>query len=396
MIQDTTGRSSLDEVSAHWEATGFLSMLQGNSESMDDTHSLVHRDVGSNIINAFGENPAFEQRLPGTDPLLQRGHLDQGPPPEIVPASLDFRNTWKNQLRNGSGFWLQGFSKNNKSMLESTIGDAYSVPYILENQNYTGLVQYYTSRHLTNSGDVERAFIGIAKRLQRYYPLYQQGFYWGIPVAAMQEGLAWELSTRCVDLQQKYRPGYPSWSWMAWAHPVTWDSFDGNRGWRNRSINDEQAFWKYDTGSFVRCATTRGEEIPSADIGTVPEAFQPQHLLRVHGRVFTLPVTGYDTNTGEVKVELRPGLTVKAHFRDPNTMFCDLKAEVAAGIPSRKDFLPLYVGREGLDINSQGMKCLLLHRKGSIAFRAGLVEFSMRKGELYQLMKQPARTIYLA
>ncbi|KAF2819335.1 hypothetical protein CC86DRAFT_413033 [Ophiobolus disseminans] len=344
----------------------------------------------------FGENTAFEMRRSGTKSLLRRGHLDQGPPPELVPANLDYRSTWKNHFRYGSSLWFKPFEKSNKSMLESAIGDSYSVPYILENENYTGLVRYYTSRHLANSGDVERAFIGIAKRLQLYYPLYQPGFYWGIPAAAMQDGLTWELSTRCAGLQQKYRPDYPSWSWMAWAHPVTWKSFDGNRGWRNRSINDEQTVWKYDAGSFVLCAAKPSEEIASAYIGAIPENFHPEHLLRVNGRAFTLPIKSYNDSSRKLQVDIRPGLTVTAKFKDPNTMFCNLEEDLAAGIPVRKDFLPLYVGRQDVEINSQGMKCLLLHWKGNVAFRAGLVEFSMREGELYQLMKQPARTIFIA
>ena len=61
---------------------------------------------------------------------------------------------------------------------------------------------------MTKDEDALNAFLGVLQLLETEY---EDGFFWGLPVADFQWALLWEA----VSLTKR-REGFPSWSWAGW------------------------------------------------------------------------------------------------------------------------------------------------------------------------------------
>lgn len=87
------------------------------------------------------------------------------------------------------------------------------------------MVQLYTSRHLTFSGDILRAFSGILALFGR---LGKSDFVNGLPLKMLAPALLWSphyTASQCHLKRRRSSPGelkYPSWSWAGWEGPVTY------------------------------------------------------------------------------------------------------------------------------------------------------------------------------
>ena len=66
----------------------------------------------------------------------------------------------------------------------------------------------YSFRILTKAEDALDAFSGILQCLKIEY---NDGFFWGLPVADFQWGLLWQAGTTPTR-----REGFPTWSWAGW------------------------------------------------------------------------------------------------------------------------------------------------------------------------------------
>ena len=69
-------------------------------------------------------------------------------------------------------------------------------------------VQCYSYRTMTKAEDALNGFSGVLQRLET---MYEDGFFWGLPVADFQWALLWRALS-----SPKRREGFPSWSWAAW------------------------------------------------------------------------------------------------------------------------------------------------------------------------------------
>ena len=68
-------------------------------------------------------------------------------------------------------------------------------------------VTLYSYRDMTKQ-DGLRAFSGVLQRLQ---VMYEQGFFWGLPIEDFQWALLWQ-----AQWPPQRRPGFPTWSWAGW------------------------------------------------------------------------------------------------------------------------------------------------------------------------------------
>ena len=66
----------------------------------------------------------------------------------------------------------------------------------------------YSSRTMTKAEDALNAFLGILQCLEI---VYEDGFFWGLPVADFQWGLLWQFESPPTR-----REGFPTWSWAGW------------------------------------------------------------------------------------------------------------------------------------------------------------------------------------
>ncbi|KAI9728595.1 MAG: hypothetical protein M1834_007623 [Cirrosporium novae-zelandiae] len=74
---------------------------------------------------------------------------------------------------------------------------------------YGGLLDGYLHRDLTYESDILNAFQGILNALT---PLFEGGFFWGLPTCLFDAALLWRTSH---SLKSR-RPNFPSWSWLGW------------------------------------------------------------------------------------------------------------------------------------------------------------------------------------
>ncbi|KAH6867772.1 heterokaryon incompatibility protein-domain-containing protein, partial [Thelonectria olida] len=82
-------------------------------------------------------------------------------------------------------------------------------------REYTSLVEDYSSRRLTYSGDIIKAFSGLLRHLSMEY---QTRFVQGLPVSSLEVALLW-LPTSKVTQRTDPSSGSvvaPSWSWAGW------------------------------------------------------------------------------------------------------------------------------------------------------------------------------------
>jgi len=78
---------------------------------------------------------------------------------------------------------------------------------------YARAVEAYTTRKLTNPGDILNAFSGIASKI------FQDRHIDGLPVSAFDLALLWQ--PRVV---LKRREGFPSWPWAGWIGKVHFET----------------------------------------------------------------------------------------------------------------------------------------------------------------------------
>ena len=80
-------------------------------------------------------------------------------------------------------------------------------------------VALYSSRTMTKDEDALNAFLGVLQRLET---TYEDGFFWGLPVADFQWALLWRAPS-----PPRRREGSPTWSWAGWETGI-WPSFPFN------------------------------------------------------------------------------------------------------------------------------------------------------------------------
>lgn len=76
---------------------------------------------------------------------------------------------------------------------------------------FDGLLQSYTSRHMTKHEDSLNAFLGLLSAFKRR--LFPTGFVHGLPLQSHPSSLGW-IHDRKV--KPRRRPMFPSWSWAGW------------------------------------------------------------------------------------------------------------------------------------------------------------------------------------
>ena len=126
--------------------------------------------------------------------------------------SLDHSRSWARNLscdssptQQGSISWLMeqdesGFSK-------------YPVDSTSQRLEQWGKnVMRYSYRNMTRDEDALNAFLGV---LQVMETMYEDGFFWGLPVADLQWALLWQ-----APFPPKRREGFPTWSWAGWKAPI--------------------------------------------------------------------------------------------------------------------------------------------------------------------------------
>ena len=69
-------------------------------------------------------------------------------------------------------------------------------------------VALYSYRTMTKDEDALNAFLGVLQVLET---VYEDGFFWGLPVADFQWALLWQ-----ANYPPKRREGFPTWSWAGW------------------------------------------------------------------------------------------------------------------------------------------------------------------------------------
>ena len=69
-------------------------------------------------------------------------------------------------------------------------------------------VAIYSHRTMTKDEDALNAFLGVLQVLETEY---EDGFFWGLPVADFQWALLWQ-----TPHPPKRREGFPTWSWAGW------------------------------------------------------------------------------------------------------------------------------------------------------------------------------------
>ncbi len=80
-------------------------------------------------------------------------------------------------------------------------------------------VMLYSCRTMTRDEDALNAFLGVLQLLET---MYEDGFFWGLPVADLQWALLWQALR-----PSKRREGFPTWSWAGWKVRV-WPSYPFN------------------------------------------------------------------------------------------------------------------------------------------------------------------------
>ena len=124
--------------------------------------------------------------------------------------SLDQTKSWahnlacdSNQSQQGSVSWMiaqhgHGYLKNEIERSSSSERLAY----------WRSMVELYSRRKMSNAEDALNAFSGVLQCLETKY---EDGFFWGLPVADFQWGLLWRFQSRPTR-----REGFPTWSWAGW------------------------------------------------------------------------------------------------------------------------------------------------------------------------------------
>lgn len=365
-------------------------------ESLDELPSLAHKTCLENSVSSAGES--FTPHISLLGNIFIRGSFSRSVGQTISPQQNDIKGKRSSVGKPGMLGSIRNLFKDNGT----SVYDRYTRTQLssnLQRQAYVGLLKNYTTRNLSHAEDAIRAMSGLLNRLTRYAPVYQSGFHWGLPEEALQETLGWQLKPGFKNDQVKarYREGFPSWSWVAWAHEISLDSFDTKRTWRDRNFNSEQKFWKYSQGTFMPCLPADGQRPRRIELDLLPDAINREHLLCVEGLVFDMEITNYDKAQRRLAIRSPLDVSFEAELLDPNTRFWDLEAELMNNTSTHTSFLPLYIGRQSLNINSQGMTCIVLQWMGEVAFRAGLVQIDSLKGDIYTLLKgTKKRTILLA
>ena len=75
-------------------------------------------------------------------------------------------------------------------------------------RDWGGTVSLYSQRTMTRDEDALNAFLGV---LQRLKTTYEDGFFWGLPVADFPWALLWGALS-----PPRRREGFPTWSWAGW------------------------------------------------------------------------------------------------------------------------------------------------------------------------------------
>jgi hypothetical protein len=74
--------------------------------------------------------------------------------------------------------------------------------------HYGAKVILYSFRTMTNDADALNAFLGVLQRLET---MYEDGFFWGLPIADFQWALLWYSQSPPTR-----RERFPTWSWAGW------------------------------------------------------------------------------------------------------------------------------------------------------------------------------------
>ncbi|KAK0510988.1 hypothetical protein JMJ35_006540 [Cladonia borealis] len=122
--------------------------------------------------------------------------------------SLDQTKSWAHNLacdsnpsQQGSVSWM--IAQHGHGYLKNEIGPSS------ERFVYWGnMVNVYSRRKMSKAEDALNAFSGVLQCLETKY---EDGFFWGLPVADFQWGLLWRFQSRPTR-----REGFPTWSWAGW------------------------------------------------------------------------------------------------------------------------------------------------------------------------------------
>ena len=131
--------------------------------------------------------------------------------------SLDQTRSWAHNLSCDSNpsqqeplSWMS--AQQGHGVLKKEIGPSS------ERFSYWGnMVDMYSRRTMSKDEDALNAFLGVLQCLETNY---EDGFFWGLPVADFHRALLWRFQKHPTR-----REGFPSWSWAGWKATVWTDDF---------------------------------------------------------------------------------------------------------------------------------------------------------------------------
>ena len=160
--------------------------------------------------------------------------------------SLDQTRSWAHNLSSDSTPTQQGWlswamAQNGPGCLKNLTD---SPSHRLE--HWGAKVTLYSYRTMTKDEDALNAFLGVLQRLET---MYEDGFFWGLPVADFQWALLWQAQS-----PPERREGFPTWSWAGWKTGV-WPGYPLNAAMPHEFPVHLQ-IWKLSEGRLVEVFST--------------------------------------------------------------------------------------------------------------------------------------------
>ncbi|KAK3322824.1 heterokaryon incompatibility protein-domain-containing protein [Apodospora peruviana] len=148
----------------------------------------------------------------------------------------------------------------------NTIGGMLSVPPNRDLESYLSAVEYYSARKLTSQSDKLNAFQGIFQRFRGSLDGKSSAFLYGMPVDGFDQVVCFRLGKHSPQSRNKT---FPSWSWLGWDEPVT---FDRPLIRTRQMLQCSNHAWTVQSGEVARARKLRR---PAAFKKWVADAFDP-------------------------------------------------------------------------------------------------------------------------
>lgn len=89
-------------------------------------------------------------------------------------------------------------------------------------ESFLSAVEYFSQRKLTVKNDKMNAFQGVFQRYRGRMDGKESSFTFGLPICAFDQTFCWRHESNFHHPRSR-NDCFPSWSWLGWDGPVTWD-----------------------------------------------------------------------------------------------------------------------------------------------------------------------------